>query len=185
MAGYSIVTYLLAIKDRHNGNIMLNNEGAATTNIIYYNFCRFVLISYFKGNIIHIDFGFVFGLAPGKQFSMETAPWKLTDELLGVMSNGQGDLISQYKRLCTAALSAARKHHQRLLSVMEIMSYNSNFPSFKYNKNAIIGLKERLLLNVSEDQLAGEVEKLFSRSVSHSGTFAYDQFQLMTNGIAV
>ncbi len=62
MAGYSIVTYLLGIKDRHNGNVMIDNVG----------------------HIIHIDFGFVFGLAPGKAFSMERAPWKLTKEMVDV-----------------------------------------------------------------------------------------------------
>jgi phosphatidylinositol 4-kinase len=62
LAGYSVVCYILAIKDRHNGNIMMDN----------------------KGRLIHIDYGFVFGIAPGKKFSMETAPWKLTEEMVEV-----------------------------------------------------------------------------------------------------
>ena len=69
LAGYSLLSYLLNIKDRHNGNILLQRDG----------------------HLVHIDFGFFFSIAPGG-ITFESAPFKLTrdfHELVGpnVMSN--------------------------------------------------------------------------------------------------
>lgn len=56
LAAYSLVCYILQIKDRHNGNILLDIEG----------------------HIVHIDFGFLLSNAPGKGVKLETVPFKLT-----------------------------------------------------------------------------------------------------------
>lgn len=44
LAAYSLVTYFLQVKDRHNDNILLHRDGY----------------------IVHIDFGFFLSNAPGK-----------------------------------------------------------------------------------------------------------------------
>ena len=78
MAGYSLVSFFMQIKDRHNGNIMLDE----------------------RGHIIHIDFGFMLSNSPGG-VNFEAAPFKLTRELLEVMdSNSEGkasELFDYYK----------------------------------------------------------------------------------------
>lgn len=55
LAGFSLICYLLQIKDRHNGNILIDDEG----------------------RLIHIDFGFLLNHSPGSM-NFEKAPFKLT-----------------------------------------------------------------------------------------------------------
>ncbi len=84
------------------------------------------------GHVIHIDFGFVFGLAPGKAFSMEKAPWKLNKELAEVMGGKTSDYYVEYRRRCIQALTVARRHAKEVTLLMEVMQYHSNYPAFKY-----------------------------------------------------
>ena len=77
LAAYSLVCYVLQIKDRHNGNILLDR----------------------KGHVVHIDFGFMISNAPGK-IAFEQAPFKLTDEMVEVIGGERSSGFRQFRKLC-------------------------------------------------------------------------------------
>mmetsp|Transcript_31031 Transcript_31031/g.40995 ORF Transcript_31031/g.40995 Transcript_31031/m.40995 type:complete len:886 (+) Transcript_31031:185-2842(+) len=163
LAAYSIVCYLLAIKDRHNGNIMLDLEG----------------------HVIHIDYGFVFGSAPGNQFSMERAPFKLTTEMVEVMGGLNSEGYNRFVELCTDAMKAARNHKAVVETMIQIMMFKSKLPFAEHGDSVITRFQSRLLPNVHDSRLKAAVEQqLIRKSYNHTGANLYDHFQVATNGIA-
>jgi phosphatidylinositol 4-kinase A len=167
LCGYSIVSYLLGLKDRHNGNIMIDT----------------------RCHIIHIDFGFAFGMAPGHEFSMERAAFKLTEEYLEVMDYPNGECYKEFERLFVDGFKAARKNSQIALGLVEIMMYQSNYPCFsgwRYgNGVALRRFEKRLMLDVPDDQVEQRALGLVRNAQKHWGTTAYDKFQHMSNGYAI
>eukprot|EP01133_Synstelium_polycarpum_P012824 gene12824-15053_t len=109
MAAYSIVTYLLQVKDRHNGNILLDKEG----------------------HIIHIDFGFILSNSPGGM-SFESAPFKLTQDLLDVMGGTQQTPMFHYfQALFVRGFLMARKHFDKFASFIELMMTGPKMSCFQ------------------------------------------------------
>lgn len=98
LAAVSIACYLLQIKDRHNGNILIDDEF----------------------NVIHIDFGFFLTSSPANA-QYETGPFKLTEEYLELLGGLKGRLYEQYIGLCMEAYMSARRHHQQLVQLVEAM----------------------------------------------------------------
>ncbi|KAM8840550.1 phosphatidylinositol 4-kinase beta-like isoform 3-T4 [Spinachia spinachia] len=158
-AGYSLICYLLQVKDRHNGNILLDSEG----------------------HIIHIDFGFILSSSP-RNLGFETSAFKLTSEFVDVMGGLEGDMFIYYKMLILQGLIAARKHMEKVLQIVEIMQQGSHLACF-HGSSTIRGLKERFHMSLTEEQLQLLVEQLVDGSMRSITTKLYDSFQYVTNGI--
>ncbi|XP_003965826.2 phosphatidylinositol 4-kinase beta isoform X1 [Takifugu rubripes] len=158
-AGYSLICYLLQVKDRHNGNILLDSEG----------------------HIIHIDFGFILSSSP-KNLGFETSAFKLTSEFVDVMGGPEGDMFNYYKMLMLQGLIAARKHMDRVLHIVEVMQQGSQLPCF-HGSSTMRGLKERFHMSLTEEQLQLLIDQLVEGSMRSLTTKLYDGFQYLTNGI--
>ncbi|KAM3872917.1 phosphatidylinositol 4-kinase beta [Diretmus argenteus] len=158
-AGYSLICYLLQVKDRHNGNILLDAEG----------------------HIIHIDFGFILSSSP-RNLGFETSAFKLTTEFVDVMGGPEGDMFNYYKMLMLQGLIAARKHMDKVVQIVEIMQQGSQLPCF-HGSSTMRGLKERFHMSLTEEQLQLLVDQLVDGSMRSLTTKLYDGFQYLTNGI--
>ncbi|KAI1382356.1 hypothetical protein F4677DRAFT_401744 [Hypoxylon crocopeplum] len=158
MAAYSIISFLLQFKDRHNGNIMIDDAG----------------------HILHIDFGFCFDIAPGGM-KFERAPFKLTGEMLAVMGGSTDhQAFKWFEELCVKGFLACRPHAEKLSQIVLLMM-ESGLPCFK--PESVRYFKERFVLERNEREAAEFVRDLVKKSASSYSTMVYDQFQLMTNGI--
>lgn len=98
LAGYSIFNYLFNVKDRHNGNILLDS----------------------KGHLIHIDFGFMLQNSPGG-VSFEGAPFKLTQEYIDVFDGVESEMMDYFKSLLIRGFIEIRKHLPDILTLIEVI----------------------------------------------------------------
>lgn len=159
-AAYCLVSYLIQVKDRHNGNILLDSNG----------------------HLIHIDFGFILSTSP-RNLGFETSPFKLTPEFVEVMGGSGSDMFEYFKILILQGLVAARKHQDMIIPLVEIMRSGSQLPCFKSGAATVQNLKNRFHLNMTEDHLQLEVDRMVEGSIHSLSTKLYDGFQYLTNGI--
>lgn len=163
LAGYSILTYLLQVKDRHNGNILLHDDG----------------------HLIHIDFNFMLSTSPGG-INFESSPFKLTKEYLEVMdSDAEGtrsDAFDAYKALCIQGYLAVREHAERIVLLVQMMGA-SGCPCFTAGPKVIKLLRRRFNLHMSEEQCVEAVLGMISDSIDAWSTRQYDFYQRVLNGI--
>eukprot|EP00835_Amoeboradix_gromovi_P004670 NODE_378_length_9766_cov_0.333816.p2 type:complete len:871 gc:universal NODE_378_length_9766_cov_0.333816:3128-5740(+) len=158
MAAYSVVLYILQIKDRHNGNIMIDQHG----------------------HIVHIDFGFILDIAPGG-IKFEGADFKLTSEMVQLMDNQDGLAYKRFKELTIRAFLAMRPYADDIVDTVRLMA-DSGLPCFK-SRNTIEKLRQRFKTELSEREAAIYMMEVIDKSFENYRTVIYDSFQKQTNGI--
>jgi phosphatidylinositol 4-kinase len=142
LAAYSIICYVLQLKDRHNGNILIDNTG----------------------HMIHIDFGFMLSNSPGGM-GFEAAPFKLTQEYIDVLGGLGAAQFEEFKQLCKAAFQALRKEAEKIVMLVEVMGRESMMPCFASGVQTVVNsLRARFVLHLSREEAEGFVEELVQKS---------------------
>ncbi|KNE61445.1 hypothetical protein AMAG_06271 [Allomyces macrogynus ATCC 38327] len=205
LAGYSIVSYVLQTKDRHNGNLLLD---------------------YTTGHLVHIDFGFMLSNSPGS-VAFESAPFKLSQEYIDLLGGIGSPMYTEWRQLMVDGFLALRRHHDRVLGLVEVMERDSPLDCFAYTSlqggaapttsspapartaspaaaaaaatsissatptppplapvsPVATALRDRLLLSLSDTQVGDFVDRLIASSLGNVFTRLYDQYQQFAQGV--
>jgi phosphatidylinositol 4-kinase len=161
LAAYSIISYVLQLKDRHNGNILIDSDG----------------------HVIHIDFGFMLSNSPGNM-GFEAAPFKLTMEYVELLGGVDGGYFAKFKELMKDAFQALRREAERIVTLVELMGKESRMPCFNGGLASVVAsLRARFVLEKSQEEAREWVEDLVVKSVGSYYTRLYDTYQYRTQGI--
>lgn len=167
LVGYSLVCYILQIKDRHNANILMDREG----------------------NVVHIDFGFVLGDTPkmGKvPIFSERAPFKLSQEfwdVLGGWNINQGGLGVRFCHMFEQAFASAAGHTEEIVSLVEatMLTLTQNPRQARLLAN---GVRARLRMRgpAGSKEQKQFIMELVNAALTSWGTSTYDWLQRNMNG---
>ena len=142
-AGYSVITYLLGVGDRHLDNLMLCPDG----------------------RLFHIDFGYLFGRDP-KQWPGAPAPaMKLSKELTDAMGGTAADCPGwlRFRTIACEAFGICRKHAPQLCALLRPMG---GAGMRDVSPEAALRVEAKLELDLSAEEAAARFAQLLADSAS-------------------
>lgn len=149
-AGYCVLTYILGVGDRHLDNLLLHPTG----------------------HFFHCDFTFLLGRDPKKYL-----PLRITETMIEGMGGTESDGYAMFLSLAGAAFCALRRceNVRVLLSLIRLMAPAClpDFVSLSVDE-AVLSVRERLRLELSDREAIAFMENLIESSVSNKLWMAVD-----------
>eukprot|EP00252_Welwitschia_mirabilis_P014030 TRINITY_DN31050_c0_g1_i1.p1 TRINITY_DN31050_c0_g1~~TRINITY_DN31050_c0_g1_i1.p1 ORF type:complete len:805 (-),score=163.60 TRINITY_DN31050_c0_g1_i1:204-2618(-) len=139
-AGYSVITYILGVGDRHLDNLLLREDG----------------------RLFHVDFGYILGRDP-KPFP---PPMKLCKEMVETMGGTESLHYERFKTYCCEAYNILRKSSNLLLNLFYLMA-GASIPDIASDpEKGILKLQEKFRLDLDDEEAIQFFQTLINESVS-------------------
>lgn len=158
MAAYSVICHILQVRDRHNGNIMIDGEG----------------------HVVHIDFGFLFDIGPGGM-RFEPFSFKLSHEMVAVMGGPDSPGYRMFEQLVVKCFLACRPFADDIVATCGLM-LGTDLPSFK-GPPTLDRLRDRFKPELSEREAAKHAQSLVRDAYGNTRAVLYDFIQEKQNSI--
>ncbi|KAK3121381.1 hypothetical protein QOZ80_8BG0651910 [Eleusine coracana subsp. coracana] len=138
-AGYSVITYILGVGDRHLDNLLLTDDG----------------------RLFHVDFAFILGRDP-KPFP---PPMKLCKEMVEAMGGAESQYYTRFKSYCCEAYNILRKSSSLILNLFKLME-RSGIPDISSDESGGLKLQEKFRLDLDDEEAIHFFQDLINESVS-------------------
>jgi len=139
-AGYCVITYVLGVGDRHLDNLLVTPDG----------------------HFFHADFGYILGQDP-KPFP---PLMKLPPQIIEAFGGAESPNYDKFRNYCFVAYSILRRNAGLILNLFELMK-TSSIPDIRIDPDgAILKVKERFNLDMSEEEATLHFQNLINDSVN-------------------
>ncbi|CAH1797509.1 unnamed protein product [Owenia fusiformis] len=143
-AGYSVITYLLGVGDRHLDNILIANNG----------------------KLFHVDFGYILGRDPKPMPS----PMRLSKEMIEAMGGMNSEHFLDFKKLCYTAFLALRRSANLILNLFSLM-IDANVPDIALEPDKTVKkVQDKFHFDLNDEEAVQNMQNIID--VSASATMA-------------
>nr|UXY87105.1 SNF1-related kinase [Cryptomonas sp.] len=158
LAAYSLFCFVFQLKDRHNGNILVNSDS----------------------RIVHVDFGYILGYVPGN-LKFEADSFKLSENFLLEISGKQTEKYEYFRELFIRGFILLKKNFAKIIMIMRsFCDQNKCINDIVYKMK---NFEKRFKMHTNDKITIRYALHQIQESIGNWKTLQYDKYQLYASGI--